>query len=94
MKLHVQYTAQLRTAVGRMDEEVELPESSSLAALVSHLADRLGREAASHLITPTGQTQCGLLIVVNGSAITAHQSAATVLRTGDVVTLLAPIAGG
>ena len=54
MKLRVQYTAQLRAATGRSEDEVELPEGTSLAALVSHLGARLGG-AASHLIAADGQ---------------------------------------
>jgi sulfur-carrier protein len=94
MKVRVQYTAQMRTAAGRSDEEVELEEGSSLRALLSHLAERLGPAAAAHLITAAGETQGSLLIVVNDSAVASRLSSTTVLRAGDVVTLLPPIAGG
>jgi molybdopterin synthase sulfur carrier subunit len=94
MKLRVQYTAQLRTAVGRPEEEVELPEGSSLATLLDHLASSLGDNAASHLIAPGGQAPRSLLVVVNGSAAMAEEAETTMLRSGDVVLLLPPIAGG
>lgn len=94
MKVHIQYTAQLRTVIGRGEEEAELPEGSTLAALLNHLAERHNRVASPHLLTATGQTQGSLLIVVNNSAVAAHQSDSICLRAGDVVTLLPPIAGG
>ena len=94
MKLRVQYTAQLQTAAGRPEEEVELPDGSSLAALLDHLATCLGDSAASHLLATSGQAPRNLLVVVNGSAASAHEAAATVLQPGDVVLLLPPIAGG
>jgi molybdopterin converting factor small subunit len=94
MKLQVQYMGQLRTAAGRSEEQIELAEPTTLAALLKQLASRLGAGAAPHLVTAAGHAQGGLLIVVNGSAIAAPHSAETVLRTGDVVTLLPPIAGG
>jgi molybdopterin synthase sulfur carrier subunit len=94
MKLRVQYTAQLRTAVGRSDDELELPEGSSLAALLKHLATQLDEVAAGHLIGFGGSIRPGLLIVVNDSATAVHAAATTVLRHGDVVLLLPPIAGG
>ena len=94
MKLRVQYMGQLRTAAGRSEEEIELPESTSLTTLLSKLASRLGDGAAPHLVTAAGHAQGGLLIVVNGSAIAAPHAAATLLRPGDIVTLLPPIAGG
>jgi len=94
MKLRVQYMGQLRTAAGRSEEEIELPESTNLAALLSQLASRLGEAAAPHLVNAAGHAQGGLLIVVNGSAIAASHAATTVLCPGDIVTLLPPIAGG
>ena len=66
----------------------------TLAALLGHLGKRLDGDAATHLVTASGQMQCGLLIVVNDAAIASHQASTLILRTGDVVTLLPPIAGG
>jgi len=94
MKVRIQYTAQLRTAIGRSEEEAELPDGSTLAALLSHLATRHNHVASPHLITATGRAQSSLMIVVNDSAVAAHQSDSICLRAGDVVTLLPPIAGG
>ncbi|MCI0360121.1 MAG: MoaD/ThiS family protein [Planctomycetaceae bacterium] len=94
MKLRVQYTAQLRTAVGRTEDEVELPEGSSLAALVEHLAAQLDDAAAGHLVGPGGGIRPSLLVVVNEAAAPAHAVATTSLQDGDVVLLLPPIAGG
>jgi molybdopterin synthase sulfur carrier subunit len=94
MKLRVQYTAQLRTATGRSEEEIELPEGSSLAGLLAYLAARLGPEAATHLVTARGDKQPALLVVINNSSTAAQQAADTILHTGDIVTLLPPIAGG
>ena len=94
MKVRVQYTAQLRAAIGHIEEEAELPDGSTLAALLSHLAARHNHVASPHLLTATGQTQSSLLIVVNDSAVAAHQSDSICLCAGDVVILLPPIAGG
>ena len=94
MKLRVQYTAQLRTVVGRTEDEVELPEGSNLAALLEQLAIRLGDGAAAHLTGPQGKLPRSLLVVVNDEAASAHEAAARILRAGDVVLLLPPVAGG
>jgi sulfur-carrier protein len=93
MKLRVQYTAQLRAAAGRAEDEIELPEGSSLAELLAHLATKLDG-AAAHLLSTDGRTHRSLLIVVNDLAVPAHAAAATSLKPGDIVTLLPPIAGG
>ncbi len=93
MKLRVQYTAQLRTVTGRPEEVVELPEGSSVAALLKHLAAN-SDGAAAHLLSADGQTHRSLLVVVNDSAMGTRDAQNTELRCGDVVTLLPPIAGG
>jgi MoaD family protein len=93
MKVRVQYTAQLRTAAGRPEEEIDLPEGSSLADLLSHLAVSLDG-AAQQLVAADGRVHRSLLVVVNDSALASHDASTTTLRCGDVVMLLPPIAGG
>ncbi len=93
MNLRVQYMAQLRAAVGRTEEAVELPEGNSLADLLNQLADTHS-EARSHFVTETGQARPSLLMVVNDSAVSAREAATTALHSEDVVILLPPIAGG
>jgi sulfur-carrier protein len=94
MKLRVQYSAQLRTAVGRPHDEVELPEGSSLAVLLDHLASDLNEGATAHLFAPGGQIRPSLLVVVNETAVPVHAAADWTLKRGDIVLLLPPIAGG
>jgi molybdopterin converting factor small subunit len=94
MKLRVQYTAQLRAAVGRPHDDVDLPDGSSLAMLLDHLIQTLDAAAAAHLIAPGGHIRSSLLIVINETAAPVHAAATTELRHGDVVLLLPPIAGG
>lgn len=93
MMVRVQYMAQLRTLAGVGEEPVELPESSHVMALVEQLA-RERVEAASHLLADDKHLRPSLLIAVNGAAVAARDAVNTVLRQGDVVTLLPPIAGG
>jgi MoaD family protein len=93
MKVRVQYTAQLRTALGRPEDEVELREGSNLAELLEHLTVKLDG-AAAHLVSADGRIHRSLLVVVNDAALPSHDASNTRLRSGDVVTLLPPIAGG
>lgn len=93
MKLHLHYTAQLRAAVGRGEEELELPEGSTVADLLARLASQY-HDARQHFTTPSGDIRPSLLVVVNDSAIASGEPAARVLAPGDVVMLLPPIAGG
>jgi MoaD family protein len=90
----VQFSAQLRVLVGASEERVELPPGSTLAELLAQLAARHA-EAAPHLLTTEGkQIRPSLLLVVNDRAVAIDDAATVLLRDGDVVTLLPPIAGG
>ena len=94
MRLRVQYTGQLRTAAGRSEDEFDLPDSTTVPTLLREVATRLGEGAAPHLVTSSGAAPCGLLILLNNTALSALHLTATRLRCGDTVTLLPPIAGG
>jgi MoaD family protein len=94
MRLRVQYTAQLRTVVGRTEDEVDLPEGSNLAELLLRVASEMCREAAEYLLAPGGELQPSLLVAVNGRAISTRMAGTVPINTGDVVILLPPIAGG
>jgi molybdopterin converting factor small subunit len=52
------------------------------------------REAAGYLIAPGGGLQPSLLVAVNNRAISTREALAVPINSGDVVTLLPPIAGG
>lgn len=93
MKIKVHFTAQLRTAIGRPAADIELPEGSTVTALVEQLAVQV-HGASPHLLAATGQTHRSLLIVVNNSAVCSSRLDETELNAGDVVMLLPPIAGG
>lgn len=94
MNIHVQYLAQLREAVGRSNDVLEMPEGTSLAALLVYLAGRYGSDATRHLVTPGGEPQRCLLAVINDRAISPSEAVTTKLNCGDSVILIPPIAGG
>lgn len=94
MKLLVEYTGQLQTVLGRAHERIELPEGATVSALARHLGEHCGEQARPHLLTPAGELQPTLLVSINGAAQSSHEAASTVLREGDTVLLLPPIAGG
>lgn len=94
MRLRVQYTAQLRSAAGRPGDEIKLPEGSNLAEVLVYVAAELPREAVGYVLTSSGDLQPSLLVAVNNQAISTREADSLVVKPGDVVTLLTPIAGG
>jgi molybdopterin converting factor small subunit len=93
MKLRVKYSAQLRTALQRAEDSLELPDGSALDVLLTHLA-QADEAARPHLVGSAGQLHASLLIVVNDDAIPARDAGSCRLKDGDTVLLLPPIAGG
>ena len=85
MKVTVRYLAQVKRATGVAAEEVELPDTCLLRDLLAHLAERHG-EPLRQLLGPA------LLIFVGDEQVTSGEAVA--LKDGDVVTVLAPMAGG
>lgn len=95
MTVRVQYTAQLRAAVGRVEEEIETTEGrSSLFDLLVRVATELHCAAAPFVLAADGSLQPSLLIGVNGTGVSPRDARNVTLRGGDVVTLMPPIAGG
>jgi molybdopterin converting factor small subunit len=82
MTITVHYLAQLRRATGRASERIDLDEPATLASLLTALARRHGEG----LLRPT------VLAFVNDAQVGRPED--VVLRDGDSVTFLSPIAGG
>jgi molybdopterin converting factor small subunit len=93
MMLRVKYSAQLRTALQRREDVIDMPNGSALDALLVHLA-RTNEAARPHLLASNGQLHPSLLIVVNDAARPARDAGTCSLNDGDTVLLLPPIAGG
>ena len=85
MRITVRYMAQVKRAAGVAAEQVELPDSCLLRDLLARLAERHG-EPLRQLLGPA------LLIFVGDEQ--ANPGEAVALKDGDVVTVLAPMAGG
>ena len=92
--IRVQYTAQLRTALGRLRDDIPIAEGATLAELLASIAAADDRRGAPFLLTPTGDVQPSLLLTVNGAAVSPREARTLVLRPNDEVVLLPPIAGG
>jgi molybdopterin synthase sulfur carrier subunit len=81
MRVTVLYFASFRDAVGRDQEERELPEGSDVAALWRQLAAEVPLFARLPRPAPAAVNR-------------AHSPVTTILRSGDEVAFLPPVAGG
>ncbi|MGH7134509.1 MAG: MoaD/ThiS family protein [Pirellulales bacterium] len=94
MNIRVEFAGQLRTAIGRANDQVHLPKGATVTMLLVELATCYGDPVRPHLFGAAGQVQPSLLVAINGTAFPSRQAEVTVLRDGDTVVLLPPIAGG
>ncbi|MBI1915889.1 MAG: MoaD/ThiS family protein [Planctomycetes bacterium] len=92
ISIRVRYVAQLKQAAGVAVEEVELSSSSSVRDLLLLLADRHGAPLGNLLLGEDGSPQSTILVFVRDEQIVPSDG--SLLKDGDVVTLLSPMAGG
>ncbi len=81
----------LRDLAGAKEVEVE-GDGISVKQALQRLAGKLGEPAVPMLFDGSGDVWSSVLLLVNGDA--ARDGAATVVKSGDVVAVLLPTAGG
>ncbi|WP_258359843.1 MoaD/ThiS family protein [Moorella sulfitireducens] len=95
MKIKVEAILDLAQLLGGRMVEVEVPEGSTLRALVGSLIDGYGEPLRNKLIRPdTGEPYRYIRFMVNGRDIIGLQGLDTPLVEGDTVLILPPAAGG
>lgn len=89
LRITIRYSAQARQAVGQDAEVVDLDRPSTVADLLTHLAER-HPNASRLLLAGDGRPQSALLVFVADEQV----GVARMLKDGEVVSILPPIAGG
>ena len=92
MHITIEYAAQARQAAGLGRERLELAEPQTVRDLLPQLARRHGEALGRLLLTEDGEPQPALLLFVGDEQV--PPDARRELSSGDVVTILPPIAGG
>lgn len=90
MRLTVHYFAQLKRAAGVASETIVCPPNATLAQLVQRLAQVHDDSFRAMVLDAAGQPQRTLLYAVGDDQADLEH----ILREGDIVTILAPMAGG
>ncbi|MCI0463163.1 MAG: MoaD/ThiS family protein [Gemmataceae bacterium] len=91
MRVAVKYMAQVRQAAGRADEVLELESGCSLRDLVHRLTARHG-PALERLLLSGDRLHDSILLFVSDEQVRWETPRS--LKDGDIVTVLAPMAGG
>jgi len=92
MKVKVKYTAQLKKAVGQGEEQVEVDKKSQVKDLLNLLFYQRKEAFENMVFSSDGTFLDAVLLILNGQQI-AYESS-EILKDGDEVLIMSPIAGG
>ncbi|MEC8894307.1 MAG: MoaD/ThiS family protein [Candidatus Poribacteria bacterium] len=93
MKITIEYSAQIRRALGVSEETIDLENSQNLHDLVLYLAEKHGQLFKDLILDMEGNLSRMILASVNGVQVQGRTSSAD-LKDGDLVNLMSPISGG
>ena len=93
MKVLTRFYAFLREMTGRESDTITLDEGSTVIDFLKAVREKYGVSLAS-IFGVDGMLRSGFAIALNGDSVDRREWARTVLRDGDTVVILPPIAGG
>ncbi|NNE91824.1 MAG: MoaD/ThiS family protein [Verrucomicrobiales bacterium] len=93
MEITVQYTGQLAGITGETDELIDLPEGTTLPALIGQLCEKYGEKYADLLVNSDGNLRPSTLVILDGEQADSDPSN-IILDDVKTVMLMTPIAGG
>ena len=94
MKVKVKTLADIWEAVGKKRElVVELEEGATILDLVNKLVERYGESLKKILMNEEGGLSSSIIVLINRTEV-KKEVEGTVLKNGDEVTFMPPVAGG
>lgn len=92
MIVRVLYTTQLKHALQRASDEVDLAKPLTVGQLLQHLSQLHGEPFNKLVLASPGELNPSMLVCVGNECLGRDLSAN--LNEGDEVTLLSPVSGG
>ena len=95
MKVKVQFFAAVRELVGAREETLEIPEHSTVRALLDSLVKSHGERLSDYLYDPkTGHLRSSIQLLIGDKPVSATGGLSTVLSNGVVFAIIPPVGGG
>jgi len=95
MRVRVHYLGPVRVKLNKKEEEIIIPEKTSILELLTDLSDTYGEWFRKEVLGDDGKSvREGMVITVNGIALGQLGGLAAQLKEGDEVMLLPFFAGG
>jgi len=93
MRVSTRFYAFLREMTGRDSDTLTLDEGSTIVDFLKAVREKYGASLAS-IFGVDGVLRTGFAVALNGDNVERGEWGRTVLRDGDTVVILPPIAGG
>jgi len=93
LKVTVKFFTTLREITGKREEELEMPEVSTVGEVLDELSRRYGAHFADYVFEK-GNVRPYLQILINGRNINLLQGLGTRVEEGDTIAILPPAGGG
>ena len=95
IKVKVHTILTLKKIIGKRELDISIPQESDLNALLAQMVENWGEELAAYLFEP-GDSRLlpHIRLMVNGRDIGFLDGMETVLKEGDEILILPPVAGG
>ena len=94
MKVDVKLYTMLREIAGKKSETVALPLKSTVRDLVDLLVERYGEAFSKYIYNNEKQIRSFHSYMLNGVNIKRLEGFETMLKEGDVLSILPPVGGG
>ncbi len=92
MKVNLRVYGHLKVIVGERESEIEIPGGTRVAGLPPILKSHFGE--AFYMAVYTDPPFSGMRVLIGGRDLFSFDGLETVLKPGDTITILPPVAGG
>jgi len=95
MKVKARYFAAIREIVGKNEEDLDVPDQTTVRDFLSILSEKYGEPLRDHVFSEdTGELSPHLNFLIDGKNIAMINGAQTVLYEGCAFAIIPPVGGG
>ncbi len=94
MKITMQYFTIIRDITKQKEEVVEMPAGTSVLKILEHLNEKYGNPFKRIVLSGSKFPGLKLLFLINGQNTETLDSLRTILKNGDVLSIVPPLSGG
>jgi MoaD family protein len=94
MEITVRYFTIIRNITGTREEKIDAKEGSTVEDVLKTLGTRYGKEFERYISSGRDHKGMKLLFFVDGRNIEGSDGFKTILRSGNTLAIMPPVAGG